>query len=295
MNVYIVADVEGAAGVVFYESHPSNMSPMCYGVLMRNRRLLTEEVNAAAQGAAEAGADTIVVHDHHGAGYTILPENLHPRLELIHGRGQQMMDVIHPDLDASVDALVLIGMHAKAGTVEGGTPHSLICVEDGHGRRHELSEATMSMAMAGDAGVPCVFIAGDRAVVNEALALTPQMRSVATKRHYRSQLARTLSPAASRKLITEGVRLAVERRKHVPPLRIPGPCRVQIADRNPQARWPKEPATGPTFTQALIAALKTVPWYRPVEAIDDGWRFPDRMAPGPMPNDMWNNPWSVFP
>jgi len=295
VNVYIVADVEGAAGVVFYEHQPQNMSPMCFDVLMRNRLLLTEEVNAAAAGAVEAGADTIVVHDHHGAGYTILPDRLHPRLELIHGRAQQMMDVIHPDLDASFDALVLIGMHAKAGTVEGCTPHSLICVEDGDGRRYELSEAAMSMAVAGDAGVPCAFVAGDGAVVEEALSLSPDTSSVVTKRHYRSQLARTLSPAVSRRLIAEGVRLALQRKPSAPPFRIPGPCAVQIADRNPAARWPLSPPLAASFTQALVAALKTVPWYKPVEKIDDGWRYPDRMAPSPMPNDVWNNPWSVFP
>ena len=83
MNVYIVADVEGVAGVVFYEHRHLQMSMLNYEVLHRNRVLLTEEVNAAARGAFDAGADSVVVHDHHGFGYTILPDLIDKRLELI--------------------------------------------------------------------------------------------------------------------------------------------------------------------------------------------------------------------
>ena len=292
MDVYIVADIEGVAGVVFYEHRHNEMSPLNHDLLVRNRILMTEEVNAAARGAFEAGADTVVVHDHHGGGYTLLPERLEKRLELIHGRATQYvtMGLHHPDLDESVDALVLIGMHAKAGTVDGCTPHSLICVRDGNGKEHELSEATMSMAYAGDFDVPCVFLAADRATVDDALKLAPTMERVVTKRHYASQLARTISPALSRERIQAGVRKALERHDEIEPFHIPGPCTIQVADRNPAARWPKEPRTQPTYRQALVDTLRNVPWYAPVEGIDDGWRFPDRMAPSPTPNDRWNTP-----
>jgi len=292
MNVYIVSDIEGVAGVVFYEHRHNQMSPLCHDLLVRNRILLTEEVNAAARGAFDAGAETVVVHDHHGSGYNIMPERMEKRLELIHGRAEHAvtMAVHHPNLDDSIDALVLIGMHAKAGTMAGATPHSLVCVSDGQGGEHELSEATMSMAVAGDVSVPCVFVAGDRAAVEDALTLAPNMEHVITKRHFASQMARTISPELSRERIEANVRRGVERASEIQPFHIPGPCRVRVADRNPAVRWPLQANTRSTFSEALSDSLRNVPWYHGVEKIDDGWRYPDRMAPSEMPNDKWNTP-----
>lgn len=292
MNVYIICDVEGVAGVVFYEHFSKDMSPLAYEVLRRNRVLLTQELNAAARGAFAAGATTVVAHDHHGAGYTIRPEEMDKRVELIHGRPEQNITIgtQHPDLDSSFDAVVLIGMHAKAGTLNGCTPHSLICVTDGDGRTHELGEGTYPIYYAGDHDVPCVFISGDKATVEDALSVNPVMEGVVTKKHYASQLARTLSPELSRERIEDGARRALGRLDQIKPRVIPGPCSVQVADRNPAARWPKTPNTLPTFVEAMNDTLMNVPWYKPVEKIDDGWRFPDRKAPTETPNDQWNTP-----
>lgn len=288
-NVYIVADVEGVAGLVFYEFWDKEMSLLNHELLHRNRVLLTEEVNAAARGAFAAGAEKVVVHDHHGAGYTIIPELMDERLELIHGRNEQhiFMGSSHPDLDQGFDALVLIGMHAKAGTVAGCTPHSYIYVETEAGKTYALSEATMSMAVAGDCGIPCAFIAGDRATVEDALTLSPGMDCLATKKNYASQLTRTISPILSRKLIEAGVQEALLKGGLLP-FKIFGPCTVRIGDRNPQVLWPDKPEKCPTFTAALSSTLQNVPWYKPVTAIDDGWRFPDRRQA--MPPTQWNVP-----
>lgn len=290
MNVYIVADIEGVAGVVFYEHRNPNMSMLNYKLLHRNRVLLTEEVNAAARGAFDAGAKLVIIHDHHGEGYNIMPELLDERVDLIHGRNDFTLSLatLHPDLDKSFHALVLVGMHARAGTKDGGTPHSLICVSDATGRTYELSEATMSMAIAGDVGVPCAFVSGDQALVHEALQYNPNMENVITKKHYASQLARTKSPLLSRKLISAGVRKGLADLSRLTPFKIQGPCSVRIADRNPAARWPKKPNTRPTFSEALMDTVCNVPWYKPVEKIDDGWRWPDRTQPTATPDDKWN-------
>jgi D-amino peptidase len=290
MNVYIVADIEGTAGVVFYEHRHAQMSRLNYELLQRNRILMTEEVNAAARGAFDGGADLVVVHDHHGSGYSLLPERLDERVELIHGRNEHTleMNVRHPDLDGTFDALVLTGMHAKAGTRAGCTPHSLIRVEDGEGKVHELSEATMSIALAGASGVPCVFCSGDTATVNDALNLVTNMAFVITKKHYAPQLARTISPKRSREMIQAGVREGLLSVAEIEPFPIPGPCTVQVADRNPETLWPKAPNRRESFPAALADSIRNVPWYKPIEKIDDGWRWPDRPQPSETPNDTWN-------
>lgn len=287
-NVYIVVDIEGVAGLVFYEHRTPEMSMLNYELLHRNRLLMTEEVNAAARGAFEAGAEKVLVLDHHGAGYNIMPELMDERIELIHGRSEQhfSMGLHHPDME-DADALLLLGMHAKAGTVHGCTPHSLIYTETASGKIYKLSEATMSMAIAGDCGIPCLFIAGDKAAVEDALELVPEMKSVITKKHYASQVARTISPVLSRKLIQAGVKVALKNSK-AKPFKIKGPCSVRIADRNPDVLWPEKTEKCRTFTDALTSALRNVPWYKPIEKIDDGWRYPDRTYP--VPDTEWNIP-----
>ncbi|MBX8814654.1 M55 family metallopeptidase, partial [Ochrobactrum sp. MR34] len=52
----------------------------------RARRLMTEEVNAAIEGALAGGAEYILVNDSHGPMVNIIPEMLHPTAELILGR-----------------------------------------------------------------------------------------------------------------------------------------------------------------------------------------------------------------
>ncbi len=288
-NIYLVADVEGVAGLAFYEYWDKEMSPLNHELLRRNRVLLTEEVNAAARGAFAAGAESVVVHDHHGCGYTIIPELMDERLELIHGRNEQniFLGATHPDLDQGFDALLLLGMHAKAGTLDGCTPHSYIQVETASGQTYALSEATMSMAVAGDYGIPCAFIAGDRATVEDALEAAPTMQSLITKKNYASQLTRTISPLRSRKLIEERVEKAL-RQGGMQPFKIAGPCTVRIGDRNPQVLWPEKPKLGASFSEALISTLQNVPWYLPICGIDDGWRFPDRRQT--VPPSQWNLP-----
>jgi D-amino peptidase len=293
MKVYIIADVEAVAGVVFYEHRHAAMSHLNFDVLARNRRLITEEVNAAARGAFKAGATRVIAHDHHGLGYTIMPDLIDERLELIHGRNEHTVTMAtrHPELDADTAAVVLIGMHAKAGTDPGCTPHSLIHVETDSGKVYELSEATMSMAFAGDVNVPTVFLAGDEATVTDAKQCTGgHYETVITKTHYGAQLARTIAPARSRKLIEAGVEKAVLRRDEIKPFKIDGPCRVRIADRNPKALWPKQPNTKATYTAAIMDTFRTVPWYKPIEQVDDGWRYPDRPQPddADTPRNRWN-------
>jgi len=288
-NIYIAADIEGVAGVVFYEHFDKDMSMLNYELLHRNRVLLTEEINAAARGAFNAGAEKVVVHDNHRDGYNIIPELIDERIELIHGRAEQhfSMGLPHPDLDDNMDALIIIGAHAKAGTVDGCTPHSLAHTESESGQIYDFSEAAISMALAGDCGIPCIFIAADKATVEDAVSLNQSLKYVITKKNYASQVTRTISPLLSRKLISSGV-IDAMKNSVSEPFVIKGPCTVRVADRNPSVLWPAKPKKCNTFTDALNSTLRNVPWYKPVDKIDDGWRYPDSLRSAP--DTKWNIP-----
>ena len=80
MKVYISADIEGIASVVDLDQLSSSGPDYA-----RVRRLMTQEVNAAVEGAFAAGAIEVVVSDGHGAGKNLIPEELHEDAYLIAG------------------------------------------------------------------------------------------------------------------------------------------------------------------------------------------------------------------
>ena len=81
MKIYISADIEGVAGVVSpQQGQPGNPE------YERARRLMTEEVSAAIDGAFAGGATEVLVNDSHGPMTNIIPELLDPRAELILGK-----------------------------------------------------------------------------------------------------------------------------------------------------------------------------------------------------------------
>ena len=77
MKIYISADMEGIAGVVTGEQ----LGPQGFEYA-RFREFMTQEVNAAIEGALAAGATQIVISDSHGNGQNLLIEKL-PREVLI--------------------------------------------------------------------------------------------------------------------------------------------------------------------------------------------------------------------
>ncbi|HEX6045968.1 MAG TPA: M55 family metallopeptidase, partial [Pyrinomonadaceae bacterium] len=71
MKIYISADMEGVVGVVSNEQ----LGPQGFEYA-RFREFMTQEVNAAIEGAIAAGATEIVVSDSHGNGQNLLIEKL---------------------------------------------------------------------------------------------------------------------------------------------------------------------------------------------------------------------------
>ena len=82
MNVYISVDMEGVAGVA-HEDQTDPVNPAHAVEYARFRRLMTDEANAAIQGAASAGASRILVNDSHWLMRNLLAEELHEAAELI--------------------------------------------------------------------------------------------------------------------------------------------------------------------------------------------------------------------
>ncbi|HHY98563.1 MAG TPA: M55 family metallopeptidase [Firmicutes bacterium] len=220
MKVYILSDLEGTAGIINFDDYGEPGAR--YYELAKS--LVTAEVNAAVEGALDAGADEILVLDGHGHG-AINPLELHPSAKLLAGR-----PMTYPfGLDASFDAMVIVGQHSKAGTPGGHLAHTgSFDVKEYTINGISVGELGVNMLFAGYFGVPTVMVSGDDAVCNEALALVPGIEVAAVKKGLNWGAAIHLHPHKARELIREKARLGIQRCRELPIYKINPPYERRI-------------------------------------------------------------------
>ena len=173
MRIAILTDMEGVAGLVNFKDWCEPDSPY----YEKGKMLLTEEINAAIRGFCDAGATELFVVDGHGAGAidTLL---LDERAEYSRGWG----DVHMFGLDGEFDALAFVGQHAKAGTPCSHLTHTgHFDVIDLRYNGISVGEYGECVIRAGHYGTPVIFAAGERALCEEAKALTPWVHTAETK------------------------------------------------------------------------------------------------------------------
>lgn len=272
MRVYIQTDIEGVAGFCFFENRKNDSYENCRH-RQRMYRLLTGEVNAAVRAAFDSGADDVIVNDSHGSGYNIIFEELDPRCRIIHGRncsGSHWM----PLLDASCDALVLIGMHAMGGTDCAITPHSRWNVNNGE---ILLSEGTMAAAIAGDFSVPAVFVSGDDKITEEFREKIPGMTIVAVKQALSPYQACSMIPAKACEMIYAGVVKALSKKNKIAPYKIMGPLTLSLFDSDghiPPLREIAPPVKADTISDAFMKYERAMPWTTFDLKQPDGFIYP---------------------
>ena len=218
MKVYIHTDIEGVAGMVHFEDR-EDMTTEGYFKRLRLHKLLTGEVNAAIQGALDAGATEILVNDSHGSGYSIIFEELNPAAQIIHGPLTRQPFWM-PCFDESVYALVCVAQHAMAGT-NGLLSHSIWDVNG-----INFGEAGMAMAIAGWYNVPAVFCSGDNVATAQVKKLVPQIEVAVVKEALSPYNAKSWTPQRAHEMIREGVKKGLDRRREIPPFKIHPPYKI---------------------------------------------------------------------
>jgi D-amino peptidase len=206
MRVFIVSDMEGVAGITKWEQVSGGES-----LYEEGRKLYTEEINAAVRGAADAGADEIVVMDCHGAGKgwtfnSLVPEMLDPRCEFV---VQNEWTEYTGALEDGCDAALFIAMHARAGSMDGVLNHTVSGTEWRNLKFNGnlVGETGINAALCGNWGCPVVLVTGDQVVCAEATELLGEgLKTVAVKQSFGPFSARHLPPVRARELIEEAAR-----------------------------------------------------------------------------------------
>lgn len=204
MNIYISSDMEGTAGVVVWGQVLASSD------FERFRRLMTQEINAAVQGALAGGADLVVVNDSHGPMTNIVIEDLHPEAELISGVNKTLLQV--DGIGDGFDALFLTGYHQREGGGDGVLNHTLLgnTIYEIRVNGDPVDEAALNAGVAGSYGVPVALVSGDQQVCADAAKRFPGVITAPTKRGLDRYAARSLSPQKAQALIREQAQAAVE-------------------------------------------------------------------------------------
>ena len=216
LKVYISADMEGVDGVVTWD-----VQGMPKGREYEEfRRVMTQEVNAAIAGAFKAGATEVLVSDDHHDSQNLDLELLDRRVELIRG-GPTPLGMMQ-GIDTSFDAVVFIGYHASEGQ-PGVLSHSFTGSMEIKLNGQVVPEAGFNAAIAGDFGVPVVFLSGDQIICEEAQRILGPIETVAVKQTIGFNVAKMMSLEKARTLIEQGVERGVQRRAELKPYRVAHP------------------------------------------------------------------------
>ncbi len=166
MRVLIMSDMEGVSGIVVWDQ-VNGGSPM----FEEGRELYTEEINAAVRGAKRAGATEIVAVDCHGAGKgwsfnSYIPELLDPDCEWVaHHAWSRYTEL----LEKGCDAVLLVGMYARAGTPDGVLCHTISTVKWRNLWFNDdlVGELGINAALCGHFGCPVALVTSDEATCRE--------------------------------------------------------------------------------------------------------------------------------
>ncbi|MFF9350454.1 M55 family metallopeptidase [Streptomyces sp. NPDC014734] len=212
MKILISADMEGATGVTW----PADVLPGS-PQWERCRAMFTSDVNAAALGFYDGGADEVLVNEAHWSMRNLLLERLDDRVQMLTGR-HKSLSMVEGVQHGDVDAIAFVGYHTGAGT-EGVLAHTYLANSitgvwlDGV----RASEGLLNAHVVAEYGVPVVLVTGDDLTCADAEGYAPAARKVAVKDYVSRYAAVCRTPARTaadiRAAAEEATALAV---RHAP-------------------------------------------------------------------------------
>ena len=217
--------MEGTASVsAWQQCDPSNVTEYPY-----YRKLMSQEVRAAIDGARTAGVDDVLINDSHSSMRNMIWEELpESGVRLIAGNRKPFS--MAEGLDSSFGAAFFTGYHAPAGEGNGALEHTYTPDTIYNIRINGIrcSEATLNAAVAGYHGVPLVLITGDRTTVEHAQSQFPWITGVIVKESIGKFVVNSISPKEAQEAIRAGAREAMQRIGEAKPYVFEPPITMEI-------------------------------------------------------------------
>jgi D-amino peptidase len=222
LKIFMHWDMEGVSGLFKREQAWYRQAGVKPEAGEEGIKLLIADVNSAAQAALKAGVDQLIVCDTHGGGGNFrLPEMFSdpriiylPRSRGYEGKYLRWM----PGMDATVDGLMLMGHHAKAGTEHAFLPHTETGAwADFTINGQSVGEVGIETCFAGHWGVPLILAQGDEALCKEVDAQFPGALTACVKRAESHDLCTGPDAQAARQLTAEKVAEALQKLRSARP------------------------------------------------------------------------------
>lgn len=206
-RVLIIYDMEGVSGI----DHES-MTDFGSSDYPQGREFLTSDVNAAIRGLFAGGAGSVWIQDGHGSGNSDEPDLLLDRMD---ARArfdfrERDYDPYSTGLDGSLDAIVCIGMHARADT-DGFLAHTYTLEPAFRVNGVDITETQIVALSAARWGVPVVMVSGDDVLGTELAPELPELQYAVVKKAVSRARAEPLPQDEVQRRIESAARRAMEK------------------------------------------------------------------------------------
>ncbi len=223
MRFFVSVDCEGLACVVGAPggtlTDSSNYAFACQQAV--------REANAAVRALFDAGAEQVIVSDSHGGGVNLDYLQLDERVDVALGSGFGRR---YPGMDAGFAGVLFIGYHAMDNTPDAVLAHSYSsrAYQWMEVNGVQMGEVSIDAAIAGEMGVPVIFVSSDDRCVAEAKRFLPWVETVTTKQSFGWNSALSKHPKRVEREIYDAVRRAVARLPEMKPFCVSSPVTVRL-------------------------------------------------------------------
>lgn len=223
MKIFLMADLEGASGVVSFEQQARPDGSL----YQEAREYLLSDVNAAVAGCLEAGAEEVIIFDMHFYGLNLNLNELHPKARLIMGKPRKIYPLLK--LDENFRGMIMIGYHAMAQTEGGVLTHTYdYSMKKLYLNGTLMGEIGMEAAIAGCYKIPLIMLSGDLKAIEEGEALLGNFEKAVVKYGINEHSALCLPTSVTRNKIKEAAKRAIQKIEEVKPYTVRPPYNLRV-------------------------------------------------------------------
>ncbi|MBO5784341.1 MAG: M55 family metallopeptidase [Clostridia bacterium] len=207
MRYLIMTDIEGVTGVTSYAQAENSQ----FG-----KDMLMNDLLAVIHGIRRDAHHEIVVYDMHTDGRNIDITQLPDDVQVVVGK--PINGEVYRGIGGHFDGLFLVGLHAMGREKGAMLAHSYLVQYDAiHINGKLVGEIGVEALLAGEQGIPLVFVSGDDMGCREAERLIPNIVTATVKKSLGDAQALCLTPARTSALIEEAAAEAVVKTKDISP------------------------------------------------------------------------------
>jgi D-amino peptidase len=216
VKIYMHWDMEGVSGIFTREHVWYWEEGTRENIANEGRQLLIDDVNSAVKAALEAGVDEVIVCDtHHGGGNIESGKMLSDSRVAYHVRSRDANGRWMPGLDETVDGLMLMGHHAKAGTKDEFLPHTWTTEwDDFRINDQSVGEMGIEACYAGYWNIPPIMAHGTELACKEAEELFPGIVTAVVKHAQSNDLCSGLCTDSAHRLTAQKIGKAIDKARN---------------------------------------------------------------------------------